>query len=74
MIFTPDTFASISRRKKLAGWLLTLRGPDKPWWRMREAATIGSPSGFTFTQLQEMIESIPTGGDVVGIGPKIKLW
>lgn len=29
MNFAHDTFQSIARRKKLAGWLLTLRGPVK---------------------------------------------
>lgn len=29
MNFVRDTFESIARRKKLAGWLLTLRGPAK---------------------------------------------
>lgn len=29
MDFQRDDFASIARRKKLAGWLLTLKGPAK---------------------------------------------
>jgi len=29
MNFAPDTFESIHRRKKLAAWLATLRGPKK---------------------------------------------
>lgn len=30
MIFVQDTFESIHRRKKLAAWLATLKGPTKP--------------------------------------------
>lgn len=34
MNFAPDTFESVHRRKKLAAWLATLKGPAKkrPDW------------------------------------------
>ena len=43
MNFTPDDFESIHRRKRLAAWLKTLKGPPKP--------TLGQKLGLSIEEM-----------------------
>lgn len=83
MNFAPDTFESVHRRKKLAAWLATLRGPKKQ--DLREAlaahatilntanvATWATPKTYVRPSILYEVTAMGGGGGGAGsfVGPK----
>lgn len=66
MNFVPDTFESIHRRKKLAAWLATLKGPPKRDMRKAFINYAGGSGGGDF--LDHLVWAIGAGGSGGGSG------